>query len=80
MKNISKSSPIGVRIPDNIKKRFDNYCDLKGLKKNYLLSKIIEEKITEFEEDEEDVKLAEQRITEEKISLQEFNKYLEKRV
>ena len=78
MKNISKSIPIGVRISDDIKKRFDNYCDSKGLKKNYLLSKMIEEKLIEFEEDEEDLKLSEQRVAEEKITLDEFNKYIEK--
>jgi len=78
MKNIIKSSPLGIRIPDDIKKRFDDYCDSRGLKKNYLLSKMIEEKLAEFEEDEEDLKLAEQRIAENKISLNEFNKYIEK--
>lgn len=79
MKYDNDNSPIGVRIPKEIKRRFDEYCDVKGLKKSYLLSRIIEEKLVEFEEDEADLRLAQQRIEDERISLEEFNRYIEKR-
>jgi len=79
MKYSNGNSPVGVRIPEETKRRFDEYCNLKGLKKSYLLSRIIEEKLMEFEEDEADLSLAEQRIEEERISLEEFNRYIEKR-
>jgi len=48
------SSPVGIRIPKDIKRKFNEYCDKKGLRKSYLLSKIIEEKLLEFEEDEKE--------------------------
>jgi predicted DNA-binding protein len=79
MKYANNNSTIGVRIPEEIKRRFDKYCDSKGLKKSYLLSRIIEEKLMEFEEDEADLRLADQRIEDERISLEEFNRYIEKR-
>jgi len=79
MKNTIASSPVGIRIPKDIKRKFNEYCDKKGLRKSYLLSKIIEEKLLEFEEDEMDLKLAEERIGEERITLEEFNKYMDKR-
>ena len=54
MKNAIVSSPVGIRIPKDIKRKFNEYCDKKGLRKSYLLSKIIEEKLLEFEEDEKE--------------------------
>ena len=80
MKNVTGSSPVGVRISKDIKKKFDEYCDRKGLRKSYLLSKIIEEKLLELEEDEMDLELAEERMGEERITLEEFNKYMDKRI
>ncbi|PIU28312.1 MAG: hypothetical protein COT09_05280 [Candidatus Hydromicrobium americanum] len=80
MKNATGSSPVGVRIPKDIKRKFDEYCDRKGLRKSYLLGKIIEEKLLELEEDEMDLKLVEERMEEERITLEEFNKYMDKRI
>lgn len=80
MKNTTGSTPIGVRIPKDIKRRFDEYCDRKGLKKSYFLSRIIEEKVAELEEDEMDLELVKERMGEERIALEEFNKYIDKRI
>jgi predicted DNA-binding protein len=54
MKNTTSSSPVGIRIPKDIKRKFNEYCDKRGLRKSYLLSKIIEEKLLELEEDEKE--------------------------
>ena len=48
----SKGIPIGIRISEKTKERFDEYCDKYGIKKSFLLDKIIEEKLLELEEDE----------------------------
>jgi predicted DNA-binding protein len=74
-KNIS----VGIRVPKYVKDRFDNYCDAHGIKKNYLLSNIIEEKITELEEDEKDLKIALERIGDETVSMEDLDVYFKKR-
>ena len=33
LKNVSESNPMGVRIPKEIKGKFDKYCDRKNLRK-----------------------------------------------
>ena len=80
MKSIIESKPVGIRISSDVKKRFDEYCEKRGLKKSFLLSKIIEEKMSEFEENEMDLKLAEERTGEKSISLEEFNRNIDGRV
>ena len=80
MKSSVKSKPVGIRVSSDIKKRFDEYCEKRGLKKSFLLSKIIEEKISEFEENEMDLELAEERTGEKSISLEEFNRNIDGRV
>jgi len=73
MKSSVKSKPVGIRVSSDIKKRFDKYCEKRGLKKSFLLSQI-------FEEDEMDLELAEERTGEKNISLEEFNRNIDGRV
>lgn len=50
--------PVGIRISEKVKNRFDTYCDSRGIKKSFLLSNILEEKMKELEEGETDLKIA----------------------
>jgi len=75
----SKNVPIGIRISEKVKERFDKYCDTYGVKKSFLLSNIIEEKLAELEEDEEDLRVAVSRLDDDTISLEELNNYFKKR-
>jgi predicted DNA-binding protein len=75
----SKGIPIGIRISEKTKERFDEYCDKYGIKKSFLLDKIIEEKLLELEEDEEDLKTALERISDETTDFESLDKYFKKR-
>ena len=39
MKNATASSPVGIRILKDIKRKSDEYCDKRGLKKSYHINK-----------------------------------------
>ncbi|MDD2717336.1 MAG: hypothetical protein PHW04_15715 [Candidatus Wallbacteria bacterium] len=74
------SVTIGIRIPRELKLMFDQYCDSHGMKKNFLLARIIEEKISELIEDEEDLALAEKRLKDETIGASEVKKFIKRRL
>ncbi|MCL4378328.1 MAG: hypothetical protein M1409_08130 [Actinobacteria bacterium] len=75
----NKNIPIGVRISEKVKLKFDKYCDTHGMKKSFLLNNLIEEKIVELEEDEEDLKIALSRLEDETLGIAELNDYFKKR-
>ncbi len=76
---MSENVSVGIRIPKKLKNMFDRYCDTHGIRKNYLLTKIIEEKMLELKEDEEDLTLALSRQDGETIGLDEAEEYFRDR-
>ncbi|MDD5089661.1 MAG: hypothetical protein PHQ23_01980 [Candidatus Wallbacteria bacterium] len=74
-----ESVTLGIRIPKELKLRFDQYCDSRGMKKNFLLAKIIEEKLLEFTEDEDDLVLAEKRLEEPRVDEREIRQLLRRK-
>ncbi len=76
---MSENVSLGIRIPKKLKSMFDRYCDTHGIRKNYLLTKIIEEKLIELREDEEDLALALSRQGGETISLDDAEEYFKAR-
>jgi predicted DNA-binding protein len=76
--------PLSVRISEDVKNNFDNYCKSHGLKKGFFLNQIIKEKLEELLEDEMDYALADERYSsmnkDEMVSFNDINEMLDKRL
>lgn len=71
---------LGARIPADLKQKLAKYCLDHGIKMNYLVTEAIKEKLLEISEDNEDLLVAKERMSNPKfISQKEFAKYLVQR-
>lgn len=74
---VKKEKLIGARIPEELKKVLDRYCNEHGIKMNFFVTQAVKEKLLEVIEDEDDMKVINERLKEPDFaSPKEFNEYL----
>ena len=68
---------LGARIPMQLKRKVADYCDRKGIKLQFFITKAIEEKLAEIEQGEVDNKIVDERLKIPKFtSKEELEKYV----
>ena len=73
--------PLGARIPKPLKKKLDLFCKEHGLKMSHVVTRALEDKLGELEEELEDIALARQRLEDaEFVSQEEYDRYLSRRL
>ena len=80
MRNHEEQTQLGARIPVDLKEVLSKYCSSRGIKLNHFVTQAIREKLLEAIEDYEDLKIAKERLKNDKyVSLDELDDYLRKR-
>jgi len=80
MRSHEEQTQLGARIPVDLKEVLSKYCSSRGIKLNYFVTQAIREKLLEAIEDYEDLKIAKERLKNDKfVSLDELDDYLRKR-
>jgi predicted DNA-binding protein len=73
--------PVGARIPKELKKKLDDFCQEHGLKMSYVVAVALEDKLGELEEELEDRALAKARLKDaEFVSQADYDAYIKSRL
>jgi predicted DNA-binding protein len=73
--------PVGARIPKELKKKLDHFCQEHGLKMSYVVAVALEDKLGELEEELDDRALAKARLKDaEFVSQADYDAYVKRRL
>lgn len=73
--------PVGARIPKELKKKLDDFCQEHGLKMSYVVAAALEDKLGELEDELEDRALAKARLKDaEFVSQEDYDTYIKRRL
>ncbi len=71
---------IGARVPIELKRVLDNYCEGHGVKLSFFVTQAVKDKLLEVVEDESDIKIVLERLENPGFASQEdFDAYLSRR-
>ena len=71
---------LAAKIPADLKKRVQEYCDRRGVKLQFVIEEALDKKLREEAEDRRDEKIALERLKNaEYVSEEQMNRYLRKR-
>ncbi len=72
---------LGVRIPVLLKEKLDHFCEEHGLKMSHVVKTALMDKLREFKEELEDIRMAKERLRDGGFfSQEEYDRYLKKRL
>ncbi|MCD6422848.1 MAG: hypothetical protein J7L42_01860 [Elusimicrobia bacterium] len=75
----TKNVLVGMRLPVDLVTELKNFCKAHCLRMNQFVSKIVQDRLIELKEEEEDIALFESRQNEPTFSEKEWNKILKQR-